>query len=124
MTTFNVRFQIANPGQRAFEDVEGVVDTGSTFNAAPKELLERLGIHPMRRERFRIANGQVQENDVGEAFVRVEGREGTTPVIFDEPGEPVLLGAVTLEQLLLGVDPVAQRLIPVEGLRISRYPHH
>jgi len=32
----------------------------------------------------------------------------------------VLLGAVTLEQMLLGVDPVAQRLVPVEGLRVSR----
>jgi hypothetical protein len=41
-------------------------------------------------------------------------------VIFSEPGEPVLLGAVTLEALLLGVHPVHETLIPVEGLRYSR----
>ena len=47
--------------------MEALVDTGSTFTAAPRELLERLGIRPARRQRFRIANGQVIENDVGEA---------------------------------------------------------
>jgi len=53
-------------------------------------------------------------------LIRLEGLEGTTPVIFNEPGEPVLLGTVTLEEFLLGVDPVSQRLVPVEGLRVSR----
>ena len=119
MTTFNVRLEIGNPTGTQFEAVEAVVDTGSTFTAAPPELLERLGIRPSRRQRFRIANGQVIENDVGEARVRLQGLEGITPVIFNEPGEPVLLGAVTLEELRLGVDPVTQRLIPVEGLRVS-----
>ena len=112
--------QIGNPARTQFEVVEAQVDTGSTFTAAPRELLQRLGVLPLRRERFRIANGQVIENDVGEAAVRLEGKEGITTVIFNEPGEPVLLGAVTLEQFLLGVDPVAQRLIPVEGLRYRR----
>jgi hypothetical protein len=80
-----------------------------------------LGVRPVRRQRFRMANGEVAENDVGQAWVRLEGLEGATPVIFNEPGESVLLGAVTLEELLLGVDPVGERLIPVEGLRITRF---
>jgi len=120
MTSFRVRLQIGNPARTRFEEVEAVVDTGSTFTAAPRELLERLGIRPARRQRFRLASGQVIENDVGEAVVRLEGLEGTTPVVFNEPGEPVLVGAVTLEELLLGVDPVAEQLVPVEGLRYSR----
>lgn len=120
MTTFRVRLQMANPTARRFEEVEAVVDAGSTFTAAPRELLDRLGVRPVRRQRFRIASGQVVESDVGEALIRLEGLEGTTPVIFNEPGEPAFVGAVTLEELLLGVDPVAQRLVPVEGLRLSR----
>ena len=121
MTTFSVRLQIGDLAGTRFEEVEALVDTGSTFTAVPRELLERLGIRRARRERFRIASGQVVGNDVGDALVRLEGKEGTTPVIFNEPGEPVLLGAVTLEAFLLGVDPVARRLVPVEGLRISRW---
>jgi hypothetical protein len=58
------------------------------------------------------------ENDVGEALIRLEGVQATTPIIFNRPGEPVLLGAVTLEEFLLGIDPVARRLVPVEGLRM------
>lgn len=121
MSTFHVRAQIGDLAGQRFEDVEALVDTGSTFSAAPRELLDRLGIRPIRRERFRIANGQVVENDVGEARIRLAGKEGATPVIFNEPGEPVLVGAVTLEALLLGVDPVVQRLVPVEGLRVTRF---
>ena len=120
MTTFNVRLEIGSPSGSAFEEVEAVVDTGSTFTAVPRELLMRLGVPATRRQRFRIANGQLVESDVGEATVRIQGMEGTTPVVFGEPGEPILLGAVTLEQFLLGVDPVGQRLVPVEGLRVSR----
>ncbi|HTE83354.1 MAG TPA: hypothetical protein VK821_01310, partial [Dehalococcoidia bacterium] len=60
------------------------------------------------------------ENEVGEAAMRLDGKQRTALIIFNEPGEPALLGAVTLESFLLGVDPVGQRLVPVEGLRISR----
>jgi aspartyl protease family protein len=120
MTTFQVSLEIGDLAGQRFEALQAIVDTGSTFTAVPREVLQRLGIRPARRHRFRIASGEVIENDVGDARVRLEGLEGTTPVVFNEPGEPVLLGAVTLESLLLGVDSVAQRLIPVEGLRVSR----
>ncbi len=120
MTTFNVHLQIRDLAATRFEEVEAIVDTGSTFTAVPRDLLERLGIRPARRQPFRLANGEVVQSEVGEAWVRLEGIEGTTPVIFNEPGEPTLLGAVTLEAFLLGVDPIRRRLVPVEGLRVSR----
>ncbi|MBM2811773.1 MAG: Aspartyl protease [Chloroflexi bacterium] len=121
MTTFSIRLHVGDLAGAHFEEVEAVVDTGSTLTAAPRELLQRLGIQPTRRARFRVANGQVVENDVGDVLVRLAGMQGTTPVIFAEPGEPVLLGAVTLEVFLLAVDPVHETLIPVEGLRLSRW---
>ena len=121
MTTFTIPVEIGDLAGARFEAVQAVVDTGSTLTAVPRELLERLGIKPVRRERFRIANGAVVQNDVGDAIVRLAGKQGTTPVIFNEPGEPVLLGAVTLDAFLLAVDPVHETLVSVEGLRISRW---
>ena len=53
------------------------------------------------------------ERDLGRAWVRFEGGEQYTLVVFG--GHP-LLGAVTLEEFLLAPDPVAGRLIPVPGL--------
>jgi len=121
MSTFEVRLQIGDLAGQRFEELVALVDTGSTFTAAPRDLLERLGVRPALRQRFRLANGAVEERDVGDALVRLEGIQRPTPVIFNEPGEPALVGAVTLEAFLLGVDPIAQKLVPVEGLRISRY---
>ena len=65
-------------------------------------------------------NGQQIEMDIGEARVRVQGLETTTTVLFGEEDAPALLGAMTLEGLLLGVDPFNRRLVPVEGLLMSQ----
>jgi predicted aspartyl protease len=118
VSTFSVTLQIANLAERRFEIAEALIDTGSTYSAAPANLLQGLGIQSIGRERFRIATGEVIESEIGEAVIRIGGRERTTPITFNLPGEPILLGAVTLEQFLLGVDPVGQRLVPVEGLRM------
>ena len=58
--------------------------------------------------------------DVGTIIIRLQGLEFHTQVIFAEPGEPSLLGKVTLEEAALALDPVAGRLIPKTLLRISR----
>jgi hypothetical protein len=47
----------------------------------------------------------------------LNGESDVAPIIFGEPGSPPSIGAVTLEILLFGVDPVEQKLVPVEGWR-------
>jgi aspartyl protease family protein len=94
-----------------------VVDTGAAFSQIPRQVLDKLGIVPHRRMQFMLADGATTENDVGHALFRLSQREEISLVIFAEAGEPPLIGAHTLESLLLGVDPVNQRLIPVLGLR-------
>ena len=46
----------------------------------------------------------------------IDGRIEMTIVVFGEDGGPLLLGAVTLEEFGLGVDPVGRKLVPVPGL--------
>jgi hypothetical protein len=46
--------------------------------------------------------------------LRLDGHEVTTPCLIATES-PALLGAVALESLLLAADPVAKRLMPVEG---------
>jgi len=53
------------------------------------------------------------------AVVKVEGEMTYTICVFGEPGMDALLGAVTLEELGLGVDPINQRLVPIELLLIG-----
>jgi hypothetical protein len=53
-------------------------------------------------------------------IVEVDGYEGPTYVVFGDEGAPPSIGAITLEGFLLGVDPVAKRLVPVEGWQATR----
>ncbi len=54
--------------------------------------------------------------DVGQTWLRVQGEEITTQVLFNEEGTTPLLGALALEGAFLGIDPVNQMLVPVDGL--------
>lgn len=56
---------------------------------------------------------------VGYTWVRFAGEEILTQVMFNEEGTPPILGAIALENAFMGVDPVAQRLIPVRGLMMQ-----
>jgi len=86
MSHFSVSIELGDTTGARFERVEAVVDTGATFAAAPRALLERLGVRPIDRQRFRLADGRVVENEVGEVLIRLEGKQRTTPVIFNRAG--------------------------------------
>ncbi len=116
MGTFAVQIEIGDLRGEKFEDMEALVDTGATTTVVPGSTLRRLGIVPTRRETFEYANGQQVELDMAEAKARVAGMETTTWVIFGGEGTTALLGAYTLEGVLLGVDPYGQKLIPGRGL--------
>ena len=115
--TVKVTIGVGDPQGRQFEDVEVVVDTGLTYTAVPRELLQRLGVPVERSLPSETADGRLVPVDVGRTTIRLEGLEFSTPVIFAEEGEPSLLGVVSLEQAALAVDPLAGRLIPANLLR-------
>ena len=117
MGTVKVTIGVGDPRGQQFKDVEVVVDTGSTYTAVPRELLQRLGVPVERSLPSETADGRIVPVDVGETTIRLEGLQFHTPVIFAEPGEPSLLGVVSLEQAALAVDPLAGRLIPANLLR-------
>ena len=119
MGTFTVIIEVGDVQGQRFEQIDALVDTGATLTSVPASLLENLGVTPARRGTFRLANGQRVEMGMGETRVRVEGLETSTWVLFGQEDAPILLGALTLEALLLGVDPFNRRLVPVEGLLMS-----
>ena len=94
------------------------MDTGSTFTAVPKAMRERLGVPVRRTAQSRMADGRTVPVAIGWTMVRLEGHTIATQVTFAEEGEPPLLGMVTLEEVLLAVDPVGLRLIPVDVERL------
>ena len=119
MGTFSIGIEIGDPEGHRFERVEAMVDTGAVTTVLPGSMLRRLGVTPSARDLFEYAGGEQVELDMGETKIRIDGRETTSWVIFGEEGTGALLGAYTLEGLRLGVDPYAQRLIPVGPLPLK-----
>jgi aspartyl protease family protein len=113
MGTFSVGVEVAGPRRDRFQPVEALVDTGSTYTVLPRELLEELGVEAHHRGQFELADGTVVERDLGRTWIRFEGREELTLVVF---GDDALLGAVTLEEFNRAVDPIGQRLVQVRAL--------
>ena len=118
MGKLTVIIGVADQQGSQFHDVEVIVDTGSTFTAVPGTLLERLGVPVARQSRSRLADGSTVPVDIGWTMIRLEDQVFPTQVIFAEENEPSLLGVVSLEEALLAVDPVGQRLTPVDADRL------
>ena len=114
MGTFRVEVTLGNPDAAARATVDALVDTGATFSVMPASLLRRLGIEPTRTRRLRFANGQVEERQTGMAFFEVDGIDCEAMAVFG-PDDLHLLGATTLEALLLMVDPINKQLVPEVG---------
>lgn len=94
--------------------LEAPVDTGAGYSVVPGPVLESLGCRPLRSQRVVLADGRVEEWPLSQVDVECEGRRATTPVLMGPSGGPTLLGATTLEELGLRIDPLNRRLVPVD----------
>ena len=94
--------------------IGALVDTGAAYTVLPRELIETLGCVPHRVQRVRPADGRVEEWPLAQVELECEGRRAVTPVLVGPEDAPVLLGATTLEELGLGIDPLNRRLVPVD----------
>ena len=116
MGTFSVHLQVGDQQRDRWVGLDALVDTGASISSAPASVLHELSVTPLMRHNFRFGQGEVRQMDVGQTWVRVEGREVITLVLFNDEDSIPLLGALALEGVFMGVDPVAQKLVPVEGL--------
>ena len=112
MGTFSWPLRISDMDGERSRDVEATVDTGAAYTTLPGSLLHELGIEPMAKRRFVLADGRRVDMDIGRAWVTINGDSEVTLVVFGEDDAPSLLGAYTLEGLGLAADPTSQRLVP------------
>jgi len=115
MGTFAVNLWVGNLFADAGASVEAIVDTGATYSMIPGSLLAELGIEPIESRISRIADGSRVEMQTSWARFSAEGRNAAARVSFGPEGV-YLLGATTLEDMGLAVDPVDRRLMPQEAL--------
>ncbi len=95
--------------------IDALVDTGASFTTVPASLLRRLGVVPHRRAPLRLADGSIAESEIGRIRSAIDGLEEADLCVFGAEDAPPVIGAHTLQVMLLGVDPVNARLVPREG---------
>ena len=122
MGTFHESIDLVAGPDGASVTLEALVDTGATYTLAPASVLRRLGVEPIGRQTFHVADGSRVEREIGEVSIRLGAGWRTTVVVFGDEGADALIGAVTLEEFGLGVDPVGRRLVPVDGYLVGLRP--
>jgi clan AA aspartic protease len=115
-----IQATIANPAKpRRTAKLRLLVDSGAAYSVVPASVLQRLGIKPTKTKSFILADGSEIKRRLGEAVFRLNGEQGTSPVIFGEEGDSTLLGSVSLEVLGLMLDPFKRQLRPLPAMLAS-----
>jgi len=90
-----------------------LVDSGATCTLLPHDVWPPLGLVPKRSVRFTLADGSIIERQISECHISLPQGDGHTPVILGEPGDDAVLGAITLEELGLFINPFTRTLEPM-----------
>jgi clan AA aspartic protease len=113
MGQFRVTARLTGPTGHS-EDVRFLVDTGSMLLGLPRALADRLELVAQDNRRVMLADGTMTRLPVADVRFTLDGHSVMTPCYIVPTGTP-LLGAVALQSLFLAVDPVNERLVPIQA---------
>jgi clan AA aspartic protease len=87
-----------------------LVDTGAIDSLAPASDLRKIGIAPVGKRAYELADGSIQELEFGFAEFEFMNDRTVGRVIFGSEGVEPLLGVTVLESVGISVDPSTQSL--------------
>jgi clan AA aspartic protease len=93
--------------------VRFLVDSGASYTLLPETVWKALKLKPKRKMKFSLADGTEIEREISECHINLPQGDGHTPVILGQSGDEPLLGAVTLENLGLVLNPFNRTLQPM-----------
>jgi clan AA aspartic protease len=107
---------LCSPDLSKSDQIELLVDTGSTYTWVSAEMLEKLGVEAKDTRKFRTIDGRLVEKKTSEVVMEYMNERATRKVVFAEKGDAEVLGVDALEGLGLEVDPITKRLKKAEAL--------
>jgi clan AA aspartic protease len=96
----------ANGGYEA----DFLVDTGTADSLAPRAELEKIGLKPIGKTVYELANGSVEEYEYGLAEITFMGDVTAGRIIFGPDDAEPLLGVTALESVGITIDPANRTL--------------
>ena len=101
-------------------EMEAMVDTGASDSMFPASLLQRLHLFPRSQVDYVLADGSEVTYGRGQAHISIGDRDGICPVIFGpDDTDSCLIGAATLQILMLSVDSTNETLLPTARGRLG-----
>jgi clan AA aspartic protease len=97
---------VANGGYEA----DFLVDTGPTDSLAPSAELRKIGVQPIGKTVYELANGTVAEYEYGLAEISFMGEITAGRIIFGPDNAEPLLGVTALESVGITIDPASRTL--------------
>ncbi len=114
-----MEIEIGDPLRERWATMDALVDTGATITSMSGSIRRKLGVEPVDKQRYRFAQGEVRTMPIGYTWLRFPGEEILTQVLFIGDNSSALVGALALEGDYMGVNPVEQTLVPVDGLMMA-----
>lgn len=112
MGVFHVDIEVSSE-TGARESVSFMADSGATSSVLPRRVWRALGLQPKRTLEFSLVDGTTIRRRVSECRFTYQGVDAFSPVILGEKNDEALLGAVTLENLGLVLNPFDRTLRPM-----------
>lgn len=106
----HVAVRLFNSDSHDTYEAEFLVDTGATHSMAPAFELKKIGMQPVGRDLYELANGELVEFDHGNAELTFMGEAVPVRIIFGPDDSKPLLGVIALESAGFLVDPKNQTL--------------
>ncbi len=108
MGTFSIEIKIGDMDREQCITMDALVDAGAFLTSVPASVLRVLNVEPVGTRRVRFAQGEPRNMEIGYAWIRLEGKEAITQVLFNDGGTQPVLGRFILDGLFLEIDPETQ----------------
>ena len=95
-----------------------LIDTGAIDSMAPASELRRVGITPVGRKTYELADGSRQEYAFGVAQIEFMDEITAGRVIFGPEDTQPFLGVTALESAGITIDPATQTLRKLPAVRL------
>jgi clan AA aspartic protease len=109
LTHVTVRIRANLESKEIYED-DFLVDTGSTDCMAPGDKLRSIGITPVGKTTYELADGTLKEYEFGLCIIEFMGDITAGRIIFGQETVEPILGVLALESVGIVVDPKTQTL--------------
>src|SRR5688572_13052785 len=104
-----VRLRSLGSSNGAYE-AKFLVDTGATDSLAPTSELKRIGVEPVGKTAYELADGSIHEYPFGLVEIVFMGEVTAGRIIFGPDNAEPILGVTALESVGMTIDPANRTL--------------